>query len=107
MLWNVKVTVIPILIDAFGTIFKGNWKSWKQDHSNYRTVKINLNIEKSLEEICSQSDSSERPANIGVKKLTWGNNNNNNSSYDKKKKKNFYFNFNICKKYVYTFSCIF
>ena len=39
-LWNMKVTIIPILIDAFGTVTKGLLKelgSWKTsgDHPNY------------------------------------------------------------------------
>ncbi len=32
--WNMKVTVIPILIDALGTfgkVSKSGWKGWKKD----------------------------------------------------------------------------
>ena len=64
-LWNIKVTVIPILIDALGPVTRvlvpgpedleirervetivGNRKT-SRDHPNYRIIKIGLNTEKS------------------------------------------------------------
>ena len=50
-LWNMKVTFIPILIVAFGTVTKetgglGNKKT-SGDHSNYSIIEIGLNTEKS------------------------------------------------------------
>ena len=49
-LWNIKVTVIPIVVEAFGSVLKGlekkqgNWGSEEeQDHPNYNTAKISYN----------------------------------------------------------------
>ena len=59
-LWNMKVTVIPIVTDAFGTVTKGLIGTGKKglgnkrtsgDHRNYRIIKIGQNLEKSLEDL--------------------------------------------------------
>ena len=72
-LWNMKVMKIPIVIGALGTVTKGlvkraggnENKSMSGDCPNYSTVKIGENTEKSPEETCCHSDSSEIPsANI-------------------------------------------
>ena len=50
-LWNMKVTVIPIVIDVFGTISKGwnerfgNWRT-SQDYLKNSIIEIGHNIEK-------------------------------------------------------------
>ena len=74
-----KVTIIPSLIGAFGTVTKrllkgtGELRSWQTsgDHPNYSIIENGQNTEKSpwrLEETCCHSDSSERPsANADVK----------------------------------------
>ena len=51
--WNMKVTVIPTVLGALGTIQKrlvkglegGNWRVSK-DHPNYRIIKVGQNTEK-------------------------------------------------------------
>ena len=54
-LWNMKVTNIPIVIGAFGTVTKGLLKGtgglgrWRmsRDHSNYTIIENGQNTEKS------------------------------------------------------------
>ena len=54
-LWNMKVTIIPIVISAFGTLRKGLLKvsggfgSWRpsEDHPNNSTIEDGQNTEKS------------------------------------------------------------
>ena len=53
-LWNMKVTVIPVIIGALGTIPKGLVKGLKdleirtsRDHSDNSIIKISQNTEKS------------------------------------------------------------
>ena len=53
-LWNMKVTIIPIVISAFGTVTKGLFKgtgglgSWRTtgDHPNYSIIENGQNTEK-------------------------------------------------------------
>ena len=49
-LWNMKVTVIPIVIGALGTVTKGLVKGQEEleiiDYPNYSTVKFGQNTEK-------------------------------------------------------------
>ena len=55
-LWNIKVTILSIVIDAFGTVTKGLLKglgglgSWwtSEDHPNYSIIENGQNTEKSL-----------------------------------------------------------
>ena len=51
-LWSMKVTIIPIVIGAFGTVTKGLLKglvSWRtsRDHVNYSVIESGQNTEKS------------------------------------------------------------
>ena len=50
-LWNVKVTIIPIVIGVFGTVTKGTGGlgSWwtSRDHPNYSIIEKGQNTEKS------------------------------------------------------------
>ena len=54
-LWNMKVTIIPIMIGAFGTVTKGLLKepwglggrSMSGDHPNYNIIEKGQNTEKS------------------------------------------------------------
>ena len=75
-LWNMQVTIIPIVIGAFGTVTKGLLK-WLEDlevsrrvetiqtTTLLRTARI---LRRVLEETCCHSNSSERPsANADVK----------------------------------------
>ena len=47
-MWNIKVTIIPIVIGAFGTETKG-LLSWQTigDHPNYSIIEKGQNTEKS------------------------------------------------------------
>ena len=47
-LWNMKVTIIPTVIGAFGTVAKGlgSWRT-SGDHANYSIVENGQNTEKS------------------------------------------------------------
>ena len=76
-LWNMKVTIIPIVIGAFGTVTKGllrDWRTWKLEDEG-RLSKLQHweqpeYWEESwrLEETCFHSNSNERPsANAVVK----------------------------------------
>ena len=91
-LWNMKVTIIPIVIGAFGTITKRLLKILVDLGIRGRVVNIKHYWErpeyweesKRLEETCCHSNSSERPsANTDVKNSQWVNNNNNNNNNNK------------------------
>ncbi len=85
-LWNMQVTIIPIVIGAFGTVTKGLLKrleTWKLA-DEWRPSKLRHYWERPeyweeswrLEEICCHSNSSERPsANADVKNYKRVNNN--------------------------------
>ena len=90
-LWNMKVTILPIVIGAFGTITKGllkgledlevgGWVETIQMTALLRTARIL----RWLEETCCHSNSSEKPsADTDVKnsnELEENNNNNNKKS---------------------------
>ena len=89
-LWNMKVTIIPIVICAFGTVTKDyfkDWRTWKLE-DEWRPSKVQYYWERPeyweeswrLEETCCPSNSSERPsANADVKNSQGVNSNNNNS----------------------------
>ena len=89
-LWNLLVTIIPIVIGAFGTVTKGLLKGLEdlelggrvdtiQTTALLRTVRI-LKESWRLEETCCHSHSSEKPsANTDVKNYNNNNNNNNNN----------------------------
>ena len=78
-MWNIKATVLQIVIGALGTVTKGLVKGLggqghtetSRDHSNYFMIEIGQNIEEEswrLEEACCHSNSSKRTsANIDVK----------------------------------------
>ena len=80
-LWNIKVSIIPIMIGAFGTVTErleqgledfervDEWRPSKQLHYWEESWR--------LEETCCYSNSSERPsANTDVKNSQWVNNKN-------------------------------
>ena len=76
MLWNMKVTVIPIVIGGLGIIPKGVLKELEDlenqrtsgDHRDYSIIKNGQNTEKSPENLRKLTDYNERPsANAGVK----------------------------------------
>ena len=79
-LWNMKVTIVPIVIGAFGTITKGLWKGLKELEVVGRLVTIQMTallrtarIRRIFMETwgdCCHSNSCENPsANTDVKKL--------------------------------------
>ena len=48
-LWNIKVTIIPIVIGAFGTVTKGLGSWWMSgDYPNDSIIENSQNTEKSL-----------------------------------------------------------
>ena len=71
-LWNMEVTMIPIITGALGTISKGFFQDWNLrykrtngDQPDYRTYKIDQNTEKSsggLMDTCCHSNSRENPS---------------------------------------------
>ena len=67
-LWNMQVTIIPIVIDAFGTVTKGLLKGLEDLEVGGRVETIQttalLRTEESwrLEETCCHSDFSEKPS---------------------------------------------
>ena len=88
-----KVTIIPIVIGAFGTVTKGLLKGLEdlevggrvETYPNNSIIEDGQNTEKSpekrLEETCCRSNFSERPsANADVKNSKGVNNNNNNDN---------------------------
>ena len=89
-LWNMMVTIVPIVIGAFGTMTKGLLKGLEdlevggrietiQMTALLRTAKI-LRRFLEIEETCCHSNSSEKPsANANVKNSKRVNNNNNNN----------------------------
>ena len=71
-LWNIKVTIIPIVIGAFSTVTKELFKGLENLKVGWRVAAIRTaaNWEEScrLEETCCHSNSSERPSgNADVK----------------------------------------
>ena len=90
-LWNMKVTIVPIVIGALATITKGLLKGLEDLEVGWRVETIQSTAcwerpeswEESwrLEETCCHSDSSEKPsANADVKNSKGVNNNNNNNN---------------------------
>ena len=84
--WNMKVTIIPIVIGVFGTVIKGLLKELEDLEVGGRVVTIQTKSlferldygEESwiLEETCCHSNSSERPStNVDGKNSTVGNSN--------------------------------
>ena len=78
-LWNMKVTIIPVVIGALGTVTKGlkrDWRAWKWQ-GKWRLSKLQHYWDQPeyreeswrLEETCCHSNSSERPP-AGVKNTT-------------------------------------
>ena len=72
-LWNLKVTIVPIMIGAFGTVTKGLLKGledlecvWRTtgDYPNYGTIENGQNTEKSPRDLkrLAVTVSSERPS---------------------------------------------
>ena len=91
--WNMKVTIVPIVIGAFGTITKGLLKGLKdlEVGGRVRLSKWQHFWERPeyweeswiLEETCCHSNSREKPsANTDVKNAKGVNNNNNNNNDD-------------------------
>ena len=90
-LWNMKTTIVPIVIGAFGTVTEGSlkgledwkladeWRPSKRQHFWRRTEYWEESWR--LDESCCHSNSSERPsANVDVKNSKRFNNNNNNNN---------------------------
>ena len=84
-LWNMKVTIIPIVIDVFGTVTKGLLKGLEDLEVGGRVETIQTTallrtarILRRVLETCCHSNSSGRPSALAdVKK----NNNNNNNLF--------------------------
>ena len=84
-MWNMKVTIVPIVIGVLGTVTKGllkgleladGWRLSKRQHCWGRPEYWDESWR--LEETCCHSNSSEKPsANIDVKNSRGVNNNNN------------------------------
>ena len=76
-LWNMRVTVIPIVIDALGTIPKGFVKGTRKfrnqrmcgEHPNNSFIKIRQNTEESSADLLSLRLQWKTLANAGGKKL--------------------------------------
>ena len=85
--WNMKVTIIPIVIGAFGTVTKGLLKGQEDFEFGGREETIQTTallktdrILRRILETCCHSVSSERPSvNADVKNTNNNNNNNNNN----------------------------
>ena len=93
-LWNMKVTIVPIVIGAFSTITKGLLKGLEDLECDGRVETIQMTallrtariLRRVLEETCYHSNSKERPsANTDVKNSKGLNNNNNNNNHGKRK----------------------
>ena len=87
-LWNMKVTIVPIVIGALGTITKGLLKGLGDLEVGGRVETIQTTallrtarILRGVLETCHHSNSSEKPsANTDVKNSKGVNNNNNNNN---------------------------
>ena len=87
-LWNMKVTIVPILIGAFGTITKELLKCREDLEVGGRVETIQMTallkttrILRRVLETCCQPNSNEKPsANTYVRNSKGVNNNNNNNS---------------------------
>ena len=74
-LWNMKMTITPIVIIAFGTVIKGLVQGLKDLRIRGRVETLqttallrSARILRSVQETCCHSNSSEKPsANAGVK----------------------------------------
>ena len=88
-LWNIKLTIIPIVIGTFGTVTKGllngledlevgdEWRPSKQQHYWERPEYWEESWR--LEETCCHTNSSEKPSALAdVKNSHWVDNNNIN-----------------------------
>ena len=83
-LWNMKVTIVPIVIGAFGTVTKGLFKGLEvlevggRVDPNYNIIENGQNTEKNPGDLrsCCHSGSSEKPsAKTDVKNSQWVNKN--------------------------------
>ena len=87
-LWNMKVTIIPIIIGALGTVTKGLIKGLKDLEMRGRVETIQTStllrsarILRRVLETCRHSNTSEWPStNADVKNSQGVNNNNNNNN---------------------------
>ena len=72
-MWNLKVTIIPIVIGTLGTVTKGLIKGQKDLEITRRvettqTTALSVRILRRVRETCGQSKPSERPsAHVDVK----------------------------------------
>ena len=93
-LWNMEVTITPIVIGAFSTITKGLLKGLEDLEVGCQMETIQTTallktarILRRVLETCCHSNASERPsAYADVKTLMSNNNNNNNNNVDHRKK---------------------
>ena len=84
-LWNMKVTIIAIVIGVFGTVTKGLLKGLEDMEDEWRPSKRQHYWERPeyweeserLEGTCCHSNSSERPSDVADVKNSKNNNNNN------------------------------
>ena len=84
-LWNMKVTIVPIVIGAFGTITKWLLKGLADLEVGVRVENIQMTALLRLEETCCHSNPSEKPStNTELKNTKRVNNNNNNNKSSKK-----------------------
>ena len=88
--WNMKVTIVPIVIGALGTITKGllkgledleigGWVETIQTTALLRTARI---LRRVLETCCRSNSSVKPSVNTDVKNSKGVNNNNNNNNYN-------------------------
>ena len=96
-LWNMRVTIVPIVIGAFGTVTKGLLKGLEDLEVGGRVETIQHYWQRPeygeeswrLEETCCHSNSSQKPsANTDVKNFQRLNNNNNNNNNNNPENKN-------------------
>ena len=88
MLWNMKVTIVPIVIGAFGTIIKGLLKGLEDLEVGGRVETIQMTalprtarIMRRVPETCCHSNSCEKPsANTDVRNSKGVNNNDNDDN---------------------------
>ena len=90
-LWNMKVTIIPIVIGAFGTVTKGLLKGLEdlEIRGQVETIQTTTllrtdRIQRRVQETCCHSNSSERPSVYADVKNSQGVNNNNNNNMEPK-----------------------
>ena len=93
-LWNMKVTIVPIVIGAFGTITKGLLKGLEDLEVGGRIETIQMTallrtariLRRDLEICCHSNSSEKQSVNTDVKNSKGVNNNDNNRPYNNPQK---------------------